>query len=463
MSTDQTLAVLMSRPQPSRSTSLRNSVASPPSPLSPLSPHPESRSPDATPVPSNPNSKLATSIPSRSQASRRVSGAPSSFGGKAAELAMSTNKPATGNANGRPPPSASRRTPSVAGSMRSMRTSSMHSMSGVMNGAGLKGTGPPPSAAAKPKRSSSVNLTATKPPEITKSPVAPTRGGPRASMESVTVVSPAARPAPTAPAQQTTPARIRTMSTPNRSPAIEKRLNAAAISPVQARLIATPNKPGPAPFSPKTSTPQTPHLVVHKDSQTTPKSTPSKPHRPPLATIVPALQARPDSAASGEPSGPGVPWTSSGTLHPPGGALNGTPRSRTGRSVGDSSYMTRSMGPGLYGDEEYGYGHNGYGYANDVATTDGGDMTLDMITDVDENEFDEDLQEAFEELRHTFMRKLIHYKRLLEQSQASSASQLHALQAELRILRVQVESERKTMRDLEIRAGKDREALFTER
>lgn len=61
------------------------------------------------------------------------------------------------------------------------------------------------------------------------------------------------------------------------------------------------------------------------------------------------------------------------------------------------------------------------------------------------------------------MRKLIHYKRLLEQSQASAASQLHALQAELRLLRVQVESERKTMRDLEIRAGRDREALFTER
>lgn len=61
------------------------------------------------------------------------------------------------------------------------------------------------------------------------------------------------------------------------------------------------------------------------------------------------------------------------------------------------------------------------------------------------------------------MRKLIHYRRLLEQSQASAASQLHALQAELRLLRVQVESERKTMRDLEIRAGRDREALFTER
>ncbi|KAG8943259.1 hypothetical protein FRC04_003126 [Tulasnella sp. 424] len=454
----------MSRQQPSRS-SLRNSVASPTSPLSPLSPHQVSRSPDATPVPSNPNLKLATSIPSRSQASRRT-GPPSSFGGKASELAMSSTKPPpVANANARPGPNGSRRTNSVAGSMRSMRTTSMHSMSGVgVNGTGLKGKGAPPSAAGKPKRSSSVNLTSTKTVEPQKSPVI-ARSGPRASMESVTVVSPATRPSPNTPARQTTPARTRTMSTPNQSPANEKRLHTgAAISPAQFRAIATPIKQGPPPFSPKTSTPQTPGVVVHRsDPHETPKSTPSKPTRPPLATIVPALQARPDSSASLELSGPAVPWTSSGTLHPPNGSHKGPPRSRSGRSVGDASYVTRSMGPGLYGDDDYDYGQNGYGYVNEGGTTDGGDMTLDMITDVDENEFDEDLQEAFEELRHTFMRKLIHYKRLLEQSQASAASQLHALQAELRLLRVQVESERKTMRDLEIRAGRDREALFTER
>lgn len=49
------------------------------------------------------------------------------------------------------------------------------------------------------------------------------------------------------------------------------------------------------------------------------------------------------------------------------------------------------MGPGLYGDDDY--GQNGYGYVNEGGTTDGGDMTLDMITDVDENEFDEDVSD----------------------------------------------------------------------
>lgn len=51
------------------------------------------------------------------------------------------------------------------------------------------------------------------------------------------------------------------------------------------------------------------------------------------------------------------------------------------------------MGPGLYGDDDYDYGQNGYGYVNEGGTTDGGDMTLDMITDVDENEFDEDVSD----------------------------------------------------------------------
>lgn len=42
------------------------------------------------------------------------------------------------------------------------------------------------------------------------------------------------------------------------------------------------------------------------------------------------------------------------------------------------------------------------------------------------------------------------YKRLLEQAHGSTASQLHALQAELRILRVTLEDERAAARQLEL-------------
>ena len=45
------------------------------------------------------------------------------------------------------------------------------------------------------------------------------------------------------------------------------------------------------------------------------------------------------------------------------------------------------------------------------------------------------MQSALEGVHGLHMRKLLHYKRLLERAQASSAAQLHALQAEVRMLR----------------------------
>ncbi len=45
------------------------------------------------------------------------------------------------------------------------------------------------------------------------------------------------------------------------------------------------------------------------------------------------------------------------------------------------------------------------------------------------------MESALNEVHRLHLRKLLHYKRLLERAQASSAAQLHALQAEVRILR----------------------------
>ncbi|TCD63314.1 hypothetical protein EIP91_005695 [Steccherinum ochraceum] len=66
---------------------------------------------------------------------------------------------------------------------------------------------------------------------------------------------------------------------------------------------------------------------------------------------------------------------------------------------------------------------------------DGDDMTLEMLTDVGDGEMDEDMENALNEVNRLHLRKLLHYKRLLERAQASSAAQLHALQAEIRLLR----------------------------
>ncbi|CAE6530164.1 unnamed protein product [Rhizoctonia solani] len=88
------------------------------------------------------------------------------------------------------------------------------------------------------------------------------------------------------------------------------------------------------------------------------------------------------------------------------------------------------------------------------------EMTMELITEIDDGgELDEDMQAALHAVHLTHVKKLTHYKRLLESAQTSSASQLHALQAELRMLRAKLEEERKKKRELEMAANKDREAL----
>ncbi|OSX61992.1 hypothetical protein POSPLADRAFT_1143435 [Postia placenta MAD-698-R-SB12] len=64
-------------------------------------------------------------------------------------------------------------------------------------------------------------------------------------------------------------------------------------------------------------------------------------------------------------------------------------------------------------------------------------MTLEMITEVDDGDMDEEMQGSLQTVAAIHQRKLLHYKRLLERAQASTAAQLHALQAEVVLLREQ--------------------------
>ncbi|KAK7691499.1 hypothetical protein QCA50_004898 [Cerrena zonata] len=63
------------------------------------------------------------------------------------------------------------------------------------------------------------------------------------------------------------------------------------------------------------------------------------------------------------------------------------------------------------------------------------DMSMELMTELGEGEVDPDMDNALLTVRTIYLRKLLHYKRLLERAQASSAAQLHALQAEVRMLR----------------------------
>ncbi|XP_006456105.1 hypothetical protein AGABI2DRAFT_188160 [Agaricus bisporus var. bisporus H97] len=73
-----------------------------------------------------------------------------------------------------------------------------------------------------------------------------------------------------------------------------------------------------------------------------------------------------------------------------------------------------------------------------VAVWDGDDdMSVDMLTDIEDVNLDDEMNTALKQVLAMHTRKILHYKRLLERAQASTAAQLHALQAQVRMLRDQ--------------------------
>jgi pyrimidine and pyridine-specific 5'-nucleotidase len=76
---------------------------------------------------------------------------------------------------------------------------------------------------------------------------------------------------------------------------------------------------------------------------------------------------------------------------------------------------------------------------------------LEFITEVDEqSQVDEELEELLNNVKAYHTRQITHYKRLLEQSQSSSSLQLHALQAEVKLLRTQLDNEKDNARKLKL-------------
>ncbi|KAH9849420.1 hypothetical protein C2E23DRAFT_888359 [Lenzites betulinus] len=184
--------------------------------------------------------------------------------------------------------------------------------------------------------------------------------------------------------------RTRVMSTPRLS---FPQVSPPSKSPTPAANKLQPGSPGDLP----------------KQATTTPKSSPSKPQRTP--TSKPSPKVTPGKASTpGRTARNGKSPSVAGS-----GALN--------RSGSFDSFASNSPAIRLTTEDE------------PFWEGDGDDMTLEMITDVNDGEVDEDMQGALDGVHGLHMRKLLHYKRLLERAQASSAAQLHALQAEVRILR----------------------------
>ncbi|KAI0029689.1 hypothetical protein K488DRAFT_80023 [Vararia minispora EC-137] len=68
---------------------------------------------------------------------------------------------------------------------------------------------------------------------------------------------------------------------------------------------------------------------------------------------------------------------------------------------------------------------------------DGDGMTFDLDTEPGDGDMDEEFTEGLEKLKEIYSKSLLRYRRILERTQAASAAQLHALQAEVRALRTQ--------------------------
>ncbi|KAG9119487.1 hypothetical protein FRC07_005470, partial [Ceratobasidium sp. 392] len=185
-------------------------------------------------------------------------------------------------------------------------------------------------------------------------------------------------------------------------------------------------------------------------------STPSRPpHKTPgsrqTSNVFPPLDTPSPSRSQREPPVPKLPavvW--------PANDKQSTANGSFGRDWTPSVRMGHS-GPA---SEAYGIPLGSEGLPQFRPEDD--EMTMELITEVDDGgELDEDMQAALHTVHITHVKKLTHYKRLLEGAQTSSASQLHALQAELRMLRTKLEEEKRRTQQLEMIANKHREELKT--
>ncbi|PPQ94181.1 hypothetical protein CVT25_003818 [Psilocybe cyanescens] len=90
---------------------------------------------------------------------------------------------------------------------------------------------------------------------------------------------------------------------------------------------------------------------------------------------------------------------------------------------------------------------------------DGDDMSLEMVTDVNDGDVDEEMDTALQNVLQMHTRKILHYKRLLERAQASTAAQLHALQAQVRVLRESAPSATASAHAHQLLLGSDDDGL----
>ncbi|KAH6904178.1 hypothetical protein BKA70DRAFT_1109536 [Coprinopsis sp. MPI-PUGE-AT-0042] len=205
----------------------------------------------------------------------------------------------------------------------------------------------------------------------------------------------------------------------------------SAISPVISFTSPSPKAKPSASATPKLA----PAAVIR--ASVTSGATPSPKSKPGVSRVNGG-----GTPQSGRKASYGTPSTKHTKM---GSNTNTTPKSTPMRKSWTSPREMESISDVLFEEslEFHRKGMSG-GTGTAVATDDGlgnavwdygDDMSMEMVTDIDDGDVDEEMAEALEGVLKMHTRKILHYKRLLERAQASTAAQLHALQAEVRMLR----------------------------
>ncbi|GJE92401.1 F-box and WD40 domain-containing protein [Phanerochaete sordida] len=201
-------------------------------------------------------------------------------------------------------------------------------------------------------------------------------------------------------------------------------------TPTQPSTPSIPQVDSPSAESPGLSSSYNPAALANS---VTPKRTPARPPPRTPASVRGTPRSKthsPSPAPTGKRSAGATPRSVSRTLFTESTALLTDSMAMQGRqyvndTLGDSPALRLTV-DGASDMERM-----------SLWDDDRDEMSVDMLTDVDEEEMDEDMQIQLDGVMKVHARKLLHYKRLLERAQASTAAQLHALQAEVRLLRDQ--------------------------
>ncbi|KAJ3575409.1 hypothetical protein NP233_g1113 [Leucocoprinus birnbaumii] len=261
---------------------------------------------------------------------------------------------------------------------------------------------------------------------------APVQGFPRVDMTAST---------PSRPAKQNGAS---TKTPTSNAPALRTSRSTSMYSPKIIKSIVEPpsilSETLPSPSRPRVMSMTPPRRSTAPDSaQATPKSIVKSPSismlSPPspslnFASPSPKLRTRPSMLGMGTTTPQGTPPRFKKNDRSLGSTPSKTPRStqKLSRNVSDPIMVQSMMDEGLSLDS----------LDKALSIWDGEDMmSVDLVTDADDGDVDEEMSSALDQVLAMHTRKILHYKRLLERAQASTAAQLHALQAEVRMLREQ--------------------------